>query len=149
MTSCLVVLAFYKHYQMCSRFPWAQYMSYVSAPDLEKSKIFWHTIDWIRENLPPDTIIGARDYGRVSLFTDVRIQDIAGNIDPLAAEALNNGTLAEYLKKNKVEYLYIPGLEQRPDKLYQYIYTKMAKNLQLVKEASKYMEQPRLYKLVW
>lgn len=146
---CLIVLSGYKYYQMTTRFPWARYMGFFSNPDPVESEKFWHAIDWVKTNLPPGTIVGARDYGRISLFTDVRLQDIAGNIDPLANEALNNGTLAQYLKDKKVEYLFIPGIEQRPDKLYQYIYTKMAKNLVLQKEASKYMEMTRLYKLVW
>lgn len=146
LTASLIVLAGYKHYQMTSRLPWAPYMSYIGTPNPEKSGIFWGTIDWIRDNLPPDTIVGVRDYGRISMFGDVRIQDLAGNIDPKVAEALNDGTLKDYLKELNVEYLYIPSLEMRTDVLYQYLH----KNLRLeqVKGAPVAPTQI-LYKIIW
>lgn len=146
LMSCVIVLAGYKHYQMSSRLPWAQYMSYVGVPNPEKAQEFWGTIDWISENLPPDTIVGVRDYGRISMFGDVLIQDLAGNIDPHVAVALNDGTLDEYLRKLNVEYLFIPNLEMRTDVLYQYLH----KNLRLeqVKEAPPSPTQ-LLYKIIW
>ena len=107
---------------------------------------FWSTMDWMNEHLPKNTIVGMRDYGRASMFTDVRIQDLAGNIDPKAVFALNNGTLKEYLKKRNVEYMLIPSLEQRPDKLYQYIFSQM--HLEMVKDAPRSPTQ-NLYKIIW
>jgi hypothetical protein len=146
MTIALVVLAGYKHYQMTSRLPWAPYMSYVGTPNPEKSQIFWGTIDWIRDNLPPDTIVGVRDYGRISMFGDVVIQDLAGNIDPEVAVALNNGTLKEYLKKLNVTYLLIPSLEMRSDVLYKYLHS--ALTLEQVRGAPVAPTQI-LYKIIW
>ncbi|MSR67339.1 phospholipid carrier-dependent glycosyltransferase [Candidatus Peribacteria bacterium] len=146
LTASIIVLSGYKHYQMTTRFPWAPYMSYISRPDPEKSAIFWGTIDWMQDNLPAGTIVGVRDYGRASLFTDVRVQDLAGNIDPEAARTLNDGTLNEYLRSRSVEYLLIPSLELRQDKLYQYLHSKL--RLELVKEAPKSPTQ-YLYKIIW
>lgn len=142
----LCVFASYKHYQMVTRLPWAQYMSYLGKPDPEKNAEFWGTVDWMRENLPPGTVVGVRDYGRASLFTTARIQDIAGNVDPPVVEALDNGTLKGYLKQKNVEYLLIPSLEIRQDKLYQYIHSNM--NLKLVEAAPKSPTQ-YLYKINW
>lgn len=146
LTVSMIVLASYKHYQMTTRFPTSQYFSYIGRPDPEKNAYFWGTIDWMRDNLPEGTIVGVRDYGRVSLFTNIRVQDLAGNIDPEAARTLNNGTLKEYLKSLRVEYLYIPTLEMRQDKLYQYLHKNL--RLQLVKNAPKSPTQ-HLYKILW
>lgn len=146
LTLSVIVLAGYKHYQLCSRFEWAKYMSYLGEPDPQQNAYFWSTVDWMRDHLPAGTIVGVRDYGRVSLFTDVRVQDIAGNIDPEVVIALKDGTLDQYLKERHVEYLFIPSLELRQDALYQYLHTKM--NLQLVKEAPKSPMQ-YLYKIIW
>jgi hypothetical protein len=103
-------------------------------------------MDWMNANLKPGTLVGIRDYGRASMFTNVRIQDIAGNIAPDAAEALDNGTLDAYLKDRGVEYLLIPSLEQRSDKLYQYLHSHL--HLQLVKGAPVSPTQG-LYKIMW
>lgn len=119
-------------------------MSYFSRPDPAVSKQWWSTIDWVRDNIPAGTVIGVRDYGRISLFTSARIQDLAGNIDPPVSEALQNGTLREYLKNKHVEYLMIPTLEQRSDKLYQYLHKNL--KLELVKEAS---TSAPFYKIIW
>lgn len=143
---CLGVFANYKHYQLSSRIHWGTNLSYVGFPSEEKSKIFWATIDWMKANLPPGTLVGVRDYGRVSMFTDVLVQDLAGNIDPGAAEALDNGTLKEYLRERKVQYLLIPTLEQRSDKLYQYLHREMP--MTLVPGAPRSPGQ-NLYKINW
>ncbi len=145
LASALIILAGYKHYQMTSRLPWAKNMSYIGTPTEAQNTVFWGTIDWIRDNLPPDTIVGVRDYGRISMFGDVIIQDIAGNIDTHVPIALANGTLDEYLKERNVSYLYIPTLEMRSDVLYQYLH----KNLRLeqVKEAPLSPSQI-LYKII-
>ncbi len=146
VTASLILLASYKHYQMTSRFPSAPYLSYIGMPDPEKNAFFWSTIDWMKANLPAGTIVGVRDYGRVSMFTDVLVQDLAGNIDPEVAVALRNGTLKEYLKSKHVEYLLIPTLEQRSDVLYQYLHREMP--LRLMKDAPQSYNQ-NLYKIIW
>lgn len=146
LTAAIIILAGYKHYQMTSRLPWAPFMSYIGTPNEEQSRKFWGTIDWIRDNLPPDTIVGVRDYGRISMFGDVVIQDLAGNIDPAVAVALNDGTLKAYLKERNTEYLYIPSLEMRTDALYQYLHKNLT--LQKVAEAPEAPTQI-LYKIIW
>ena len=145
--ACVAVLATYKHYQLNSRVRWAPYMSYIGRPDPAMNKVFWATIDWMNTPLPPGTIVGVRDYGRVSMFADVVLQDLAGNIDPPAAAALENGTLKDYLKQRNVEYLVIPTLEQRKDKLYQYLHGEL--HLELVPGAPQSPPAQNLYKIIW
>lgn len=142
----VAVSASYKHYQLNSRFHFAPYVSYIGRPDPAKNAMLWGVIDWMRENLPSATIVGVRDYGRVSMFTNVLVQDLAGNIDPEAATALKEGTLKEFLKERKVEYLFIPPLERRKDLLYQYLHSNL--QLELVADAPPSPMQ-NLYKIIW
>lgn len=146
MALSLLALGGYRHYDLAMHMPWAKYMSYVARPSQEDLKTFWSLIDWMDEHLPKGTVVGVRDYGRVTLFTDLTIQDISGNIYLDAITTLNDGTLDEYLKSRKVEYLMIPSLEMRGDQLYQYLHNEM--HLELVEEAPKSPTQ-YLYKIIW
>jgi hypothetical protein len=142
----VVVLASYKHYQINSRTSFAPYMSYIGRPHPEKNALFWDIYDWMQNNIPAKTIVGVRDYGRISMFTDLLVQDLAGNIAPDAAFALNDGTLDTFLKDRNVEYLFIPPLEKRKDYLYQYLHTNL--NLERMTDAPESAYQ-NLYKIVW
>ena len=82
----------------------------------------------------------------VGLLGDLPVQDLAGNIDPQAPFALNNGTLDTFLKERNVNYLLIPDLATRQDKLYQYLHTHL--KLELVKDAPKSPTQ-NLYRVQW
>lgn len=146
LTASIVVIAGYRHYDLAAHMPWAKYLSYFARPSAEDQATFWNLIDWMDANLPAGTVVGVRDYGRVTLFTDLAIQDISGNIYPEAIVTLNNGTLDEYLKGRGIEYLLIPSLEMRQDKLYRYLHEEMT--LQRVPEAPASPTQ-YLYKIVY
>ena len=141
----LVLLAGYRHYDLALHMPWADYNSYVARSSEESLEEFWGLIDWMDENLPAGTVVGVRDYGRVTYFTDLTIQDISGNIYLDAITTLNDGTLDQYLASRGVEYLMIPSLEMRGDQLYQYLHNEM--DLELVEEAPKSPTQ-YLYRIV-
>lgn len=146
LTASIMIVASYKHYQLISRLPWDKYQSYIGRPDPVLNEQFWAPIDWMRDHLPAGTLVGVRDYGRVSMFTDVAIQDLAGNIDPAVAVALENGTLKDYLRERKVQYLFIPAPGQRPDPLYKELHSKLS--LSLAPGAPKGPFQS-LYKIRW
>ncbi len=146
IATCFVISGNYKHYQMCSRFRWAPAMSYIARPNLVKNTAYWATIDWMNANLPAGTIVGVRDYGRVSLFTKVRVQDLAGNIDVESAKTLKNGTMDQFLKDRKVEYLLIPPADNRQDKLYQYLRSHL--HLEQVADAPTTPDEA-LFKIIW
>jgi hypothetical protein len=146
LTASIILIAGYRHYDLGAHMPWGKYLSYISRPSAEDQQTFWGLIDWMDENLPEGTVVGVRDYGRVTLFTDLAIQDISGNIYPQAIVTLNNGTLDEYLKSRGINYLLIPSLEMRQDKLYRYLHNEMT--LERVPGAPDSPTQ-LLYKIVW
>lgn len=146
LTLCTIVLAGYRHYDLAQHMPWATQMSYVARSSEEDLETFWGLIDWMQANLPAGTVVGVRDYGRTTYFTDLTVQDISGNIYLDAITSLNDGTLDRYLKSRGIDYLMIPSLEMRQDKLYRYLHEEM--NLELVPGAPMGPTQ-NLYKIVW
>ena len=125
LTAAVIILTLYAHYQLASRMPWGKEMSYVGRPTAENLEKYWSSIDWIREHLPAGTLVGVRDHGRFSMFTDLPTQDLAGNMDPIVPLKVRDGSLKEYLKDRGVAYLYIPTLEQRKDPIYRELHGKL------------------------
>lgn len=123
MTTVMLVLAGYLHYQLASRMPWGVDESYIARASDEQLARHWRFVDWMRDNLPAGTVVGVRDHGRVSLFTDLPIQDIAGNIDPAIPGHVKDGTLRQYLKSRNVTYLLLPDPNYRKDLLYRVIFS--------------------------
>lgn len=119
LSLCIIAVADYRHYDLAVHMPWAKNLSYVGRPSAAAIKAQWSLIDWMKTNLPKGTVVGVRDYGRVTLFdTNLIIEDISGNIYPEAVVAMDNGTLPQYLKSRNITYLMIPSLEDRQDQLY-------------------------------
>ncbi|HVW66384.1 MAG TPA: phospholipid carrier-dependent glycosyltransferase [Candidatus Peribacteraceae bacterium] len=148
LTILTLILSWYGVYNLLLQMPWAKGMIMNAHPTAQQEKNFWETIDWMHDHLPQDTIVGVRDHGRVAYFSDLPIQDLAGDIDPAVAEHVKDGTLAAYLKSRNVQYLLIPDLSQRQDSVYQEIYKTM--HLQQVPDAPVAPSQnTRLYKILW
>jgi hypothetical protein len=62
---------------------------------------------WVNENLPPGTSLAAKDHGQLAYFTDVKVVDLAGIIQPELVHALKRGQLPEFLSENEVEYILL------------------------------------------
>jgi hypothetical protein len=115
----------YLHYQLASRMPWAQYESYIGRPTEEQMTVHWKMTFWIRDNLPKGTVVGIRDHGRTAYFTDLPIQDLAGNIDPKVPAQIAAGTFIPYMQSLNVQYLVLPPPNTRPDPVYKVIFSDM------------------------
>jgi len=64
------------------------------------------TAKWIEENTNKDAIIAAHDIGALGYFTERKILDLAGLINPDVIPFIRNeGKLAEYLNKEQADYL--------------------------------------------
>ncbi len=146
MTIAIIVLSYYSFYDLVNHIGWAKGMTFTAHPNEKQEKDGWEMIDWINKNIPKDSIIGVRDHGRVALFTERPIQDLAGNIDPIVPILARNGGLKEYLKERNVSYLLIPSLELRKDLIYQVLFRDLP--LTLVKNAP-ISGRTFLYKIHW
>lgn len=146
VVACLVVFSHYWFYDYTTHLAWARGMSYTAHPSKEEETAAWATIDWVKANLPEGTVIGVRDHGRFSLFSDRPVQDLAGNIDPTVPRLARTTGLADYLKSQKVQYLLIPSLDVRQDLIYRVLFRDL--KLQIVKAAPSY-RGTSLYKIIW
>ena len=62
---------------------------------------------WIVENTDEDDLIAANDIGAIGYFSERRILDLGGLIDPNVTKHLKNGTLWNYIKERKPDYMII------------------------------------------
>lgn len=146
MSAAIVLLSWTSFRALAQRMPWTVGMNFVARPTAEEQEKFWRALDWVRDHLPPGTRVGVRDHGRFALFTDLPVQDLAGNVDPIVTAKIRDGTLPQFLKERSIEYLFIPSLEERQDALYRLIYAKIP--LIPVKEAPS-DRSARLYRIDW
>jgi hypothetical protein len=71
---------------------------------------YWQLEDWINNNLPLESVIAAKDHGRLAYFTENRIVDLAGIIEPNLIKHLKSGDINAYLDNNDVQYIVMPKL---------------------------------------
>lgn len=142
----LIILSHYSFYDMATHLQWAPGFTFTAHPTTAEEKDAWALIDWVRENLPEDAVIGVRDHGRFALFSDRPIQDVAGNIDPTVPLLARTSGLKEYLQKQGLDYLVIPSLDVRQDLIYKVLHTDL--KLEQVPGAPEF-RRSKLYKVVW
>ncbi len=142
----LIILSHYSFYDMATHLQWAPGFTFTAHPTAAEEQDAWALIDWVRENLPEDAVIGVRDHGRFALFSDRPIQDVAGNIDPTVPLLARTTGLKDYLKKQGLDYLVIPSLDVRQDLIYKVLHTDL--KLEQVKGAPEF-RRSKLYKVIW
>jgi len=97
-----------KYRKMINSLSWTKNLRFLPRTHSVHTKEYWSMIDWIRNNLPKDTVIASKDHGQLALFSNARIIDLAGIISPVVIKHLKEGTLPAYFHDNKVEYVVMP-----------------------------------------
>ena len=74
---------------------------------------------WLKENLPPDTVIGVFDVGAIKYHSQLPVVDIAGLTDREVLQYVLDGNVLDILSKRKAEYLvmvedYMRRSKRRP-----------------------------------
>lgn len=147
-TILTLTLSAYSFYDLLNHMPWAADLSLTGRPTEQQLHAYWAPYRWPQEHLPAGSVVGVRDHGRFALFTDLPVQDLAGNIDPMMPLKVKEGDKAvrEYLKSKNVDYLFIPSLEQRTDNLYTVLHRALI--LERVQDAPSTYNQ-NLYRIIW
>jgi hypothetical protein len=150
LTLSTIILSWYGIYNLSNTLRWGKYLSFIGRPSAENIKAFMGPSDWIKENIPPGTIVGVRDYGRFTIFTELPVQDLAGNIDPAMTNFTKNNDgegMKEYLRSRNVQYLYIPSLDVRADQVYQLLHAHLPLEMVVMEE---FPDSPtKLYRINW
>ncbi len=143
-----LALSWYRYYDLARSPAWAQDMGLFGQSSPERQESFWGTFDCINEHLPANAVIAARDHGRLSYFTDRRVQDIAGILDPGVLAAQANGELPSYLRSRGVGYVFLPEHKDGVDNIFE----DLRAALRLTPVAACPPRNPseyRLYKISW
>jgi hypothetical protein len=70
--------------------------------------------EWMRDNLPPGTVIAVFDVGAIKYFSGLPVVDIAGLTDNEALKYVLAGNILPYMKEHNAEYFAI--VEEYPPK---------------------------------
>lgn len=148
-TAWVLILTLYGFYALAISMPWAPFMSLDARPTQAQIDTQWKPMDWMREHLPKGSILGVRDHGRIALFTELPIQDIAGNIDPNVPAILKKpdagAKLLAYFRDRHVSHLLLLNKGLRSDAIYQVIYASFP--LEAIPEGSS--SGATLYRIAW
>jgi Dolichyl-phosphate-mannose-protein mannosyltransferase len=104
----LLILSWYSYFDLARQPKWAKDMTLFGQSSTELQNVFWGAIDCVNKTLPPDTVIAARDHGRLAYFTDRPVQDFAGILDPDVLPAYEKNELAAYLAQRNASYIFLP-----------------------------------------
>ena len=74
----------------------------------EVVKNWWSFLDWATVNLAEGTSVAVKDHGRLAYFTDTRVIDLAGIIEPAMIDYLARGRIGDYLLARDAQYALLP-----------------------------------------
>jgi 4-amino-4-deoxy-L-arabinose transferase-like glycosyltransferase len=66
---------------------------------------FLHVVDWIATHTPPDATIGVFNSGAIGYFSDRRVINLDGKVNPAALEALRRGDIGDYIESQGIDYV--------------------------------------------
>jgi len=66
---------------------------------------FLHVVDWIESHTPPDANIGVFNSGAIAYFSDRRVVNLDGKVNPAALAALRDNRLLAYLDAEGIDYV--------------------------------------------
>jgi len=103
----LLLSSAYQYWEMVRGLRWAKEMRIIPIYSDSEVSRWWAFLDWV-SNLPEGTVIAAKDHGRLAYFTDVRVVDLAGIIEPALMVYLAEGSVGSYLEGKGVQYVLLP-----------------------------------------
>jgi len=66
---------------------------------------FVHVVRWIESQTPPDARLGIFNSGAIGYFSDRRVFNLDGKVNPEALAALQRGDLRTYLAEARIDYV--------------------------------------------
>lgn len=103
----LLASALTSYKDLVQRGGWTEGMRIVPRYQDSQVDAWWRVVESARRDLPPESVIAAKDHGRLAYFTDFRIVDLAGILDPKVMDRLREGRLAAYLQEQGVTHVVL------------------------------------------
>jgi hypothetical protein len=66
---------------------------------------FLHVVDWIATHTPADATIGVFNSGAIGYFSDRRVINLDGKVNPAALRALRRGAIGDYIAAQGIDYV--------------------------------------------
>lgn len=88
---------------------WAAGMESIPRYDRETVDTWWQFLDRARDEIPRDSVVAVKDFGRFAFFTHLRVVDLAGITDPRLLESRKRGELAQFLQREGTDYVLAPA----------------------------------------
>jgi hypothetical protein len=104
----LLLSSAYQYREMVRGLCWAKEMRIIPIYSDSEVRRWWSFLDWVSKNLPERTVIAAKDHGRLAYFTNIRIVDLAGIIEPSLMIYLTEGSVSSYREGKGVQYVLLP-----------------------------------------
>jgi hypothetical protein len=104
----LIALSFFQYQHLVSRLTWTGSLHTIPLYTEREIQEWWDFLDWVNANIPDGTAIAVKDHGRLAYFTDVRVVDLAGIIDPSLMQFIQTNNVTDYFLENQVEYVIAP-----------------------------------------
>ena len=87
---------------------WSKGMGLLPLYSQVETDGWWSFLDRVRLELEPGTVVAAKDFGRLAYFSEVRVVDLVGIVDPSIVASRRNDAIAEFLREGGVEYVVTP-----------------------------------------
>jgi len=104
----LLASALTSYKDLVQRGGWTEGMRIVPRYQDSEVDAWWRVIESARRDLPPESVIAAKDHGRLAYFTEFRVVDLAGILDPTVTRRLREGRLGAYLHEQGVTHVLLP-----------------------------------------
>jgi|GEM_PF-1336848 len=104
----LIALSFFQYQHLVSRLTWTGNIHTIPFYAEREVQEWWGFLDWVNANIPTGAAIAVKDHGKLAYFTDVRVVDLAGIIDPSLMRYIGTDNAMAYFTENRVEYVIAP-----------------------------------------
>jgi hypothetical protein len=104
----LIWSAAYQYSELADDFDWVEDDGVLSRYDSEAVHSYWAFIDWLNLNLPPGTVVAAKDHGRLAYFTDLQVVDLAGILEPSLLTYMHEDRVSTFLAERQAAYVVMP-----------------------------------------
>ncbi len=144
LLAVLLLSSAFHYQQLLLHLEWTRELHLIPLSRAQEQKDRWEFIDWIETNIPPGSVVAAKDHGQLAYFTDVQVVDLAGIIETDIIDALLADDLRHYLHSRGVQYVILP-VEENNRLLFD---VRTTLNLEPVADAPE-TSPYRLYRVIW
>lgn len=102
----LVIVSSLKYILFFKNIAWTKPRYTFLKINKDEVKKYWEPFEYINSNIPPNSIIAAKDIGKLSYSTKNHILDLSGIVNPEVISFIKNKNLDSYISQKKSRLYY-------------------------------------------